>query len=830
MQGMEIAIAGLLHDVGKILQRARTDITEQTRRLQNHLCPSRPDGRPTHLHVLWSSDFLERFCEYLPAGLDSSPIKRVAGEHHRPSGADGMLLAEADRLASGHDRRPDEAEAERVNFRQVGLQSVFPRLRLRSAEQSAPTRPLWKPAPLTIGEALLPSQALSGDEVAGAWPILAADLDRWLTGADQLSSLPPELFVRALIGFSERFQGLVPASAMDRPDVSLHDHALVTAAIAAAMHAYHESQGEISEDNVRDREVAKYRFVAGNLRGIQDFIFTLGEQRKRIAKTYRAKSFYVAAVTEAVVHRLLSATGLPPTNCVLNAGGRFVILADSSASTREALAQADRELQRWFMDQFLGVLGLNLDYDLTISGAEMLDGRFEGVYRRIELATERAKGRQGASWLQEGRGWSDGSFRHAERDPRQLEERVAEQMAHLGQALPEARWLGLYAPQSRPGGLLGQPLDCAGLMLQVGTDADGIDMPDAAILHWVDTSTPPVTWLPHRPLANYIHKLDAADMQQLDRDSDARDGRGAEADETEPATEGATATFEHLALLSRRPAGDGGRLGGVPMLACLKADMDRLGQLFAEALGGDVSFARIASMSRLLDLFFKGYLTHRLSEEQSPWRHTYTVFAGGDDLMLIGAWPAILDLAAELRHWVDTLAGGNEQVSISAGIAMTAPHTPPSHMNRAAEEQLEQAKSSGRNRIAVLKRYMAWPEYEAGLKAGRTLDGMLRGDGEGLQLNRSFVYRLHQHARSAERVRRRTREGKPVALADLTWRSHLLYDIHRNVERRLGRDATDLQRRQLQWLQELLPVEARPTAVASVILATTYALYLNRGA
>ena len=823
----EIAIAGILHDVGKVLQRAGTPLTDQARRMSEMLCPQTPDGRPTHQHVLWTNDFLETMRGRLPEGLDAARLMRLASQHHRPGAAEDWLIAEADRLASGHDRRPDDAGEERTGYRQVALKSVLAMAALGEG-QDCTTPLVWLPAPGAVDDSLMPRKCRP-EEVENAW----GDLARGLVGAAgqmDLSGLLPNRAIQSLMGFSEHYQSLVPASAVDRPDVSLHEHAMLTAALACVLYRFHEAHDNLAESAIRNRQEPKFRFVVGSLSGIQEFIFASpARPTGGVARTYRAKSFYLSVLTEAVVTRILEATGLPPVCAAMNAGGRFVVLVDASGRTLERLREAEREIVRWLADRHVAAIGLNLGWDVVASGEDLLNGGFAEVYRRLELSADAAKRQPMVGVLRpEGR-WVPDLFRR-QANAQQAAKEFHETARRLGAILPRAGSLGLFPAGQCPPGLLDAPLDCLGYCLQLG---DAQTLPEAKRALWAVSlrpNTPGEAGLPFHPMANYVPLLTPPDIEHLQRVGPSVAG----IEEDEPPDVGAPATFGHLAALACTATEDG--LVGRPMLACLKADVDRLGLLFSRGLGKDVSFGRVATMSRLLDLFFKGHLVDRFSRADSPYRLVYTVFSGGDDLMLIGPWPVMLRLACDLRRWLDDFTGRNPDVTLTAALVLAHPKTPPSDMARAAEEQMEEAKQN-RNRIAVLGRVLTWEDYGRGLECGERLHGMLRAGSRGRQGEQddclgvppAFVYRLLMHARSAERVRVRVETRQDIPLADLTWRSHYLYDLNRNVARRLAANATSAQRNDLEWLKTLLPVAATEYPVAHVILGATYALYMTRG-
>ncbi len=78
-------------------------------------------------------------------------------------------------------------------------------------------------------------------------------------------------------------------------------------------------------------------------------------------------------------------------------------------------------------------------------------------------------------------------------------------------------------------------------------------------------------------------------------------------------------------------------------LMALKADIDKLGDTFRELYRED--FRKFNRLSREVDYFFSEYITSLLEGKK-----VYTVFAGGDDLFLIGEYREIVELTKEIRR------------------------------------------------------------------------------------------------------------------------------------------------------------------------------------
>ena len=94
-------------------------------------------------------------------------------------------------------------------------------------------------------------------------------------------------------------------------------------------------------------------------------------------------------------------------------------------------------------------------------------------------------------------------------------------------------------------------------------------------------------------------------------------------------------------------------------------DVDNFGDLFSGELTRS-GIATISNLSRSMNLFFKGYLNQicclelgELGKENHPLniteecklngRNVSIVYAGGDDLFIVGAWDDVAELAFDIN-------------------------------------------------------------------------------------------------------------------------------------------------------------------------------------
>ncbi|MEZ4864410.1 MAG: type III-A CRISPR-associated protein Cas10/Csm1 [Caldilineaceae bacterium] len=156
-------------------------------------------------------------------------------------------------------------------------------------------------------------------------------------------------------------------------------------------------------------------------------------------------------------------------------------------------------------------------------------------------------------------------------------------------------------------------------------------------------------------------------------------------------------------------------------LGVLKADVDNLASLLVNSLDKR-SAVQTAMLSDSLTLFFGGWL-HKLCTgmEIAPGVQTrdkvYVLYAGGDDLLIIGSWDVMPYLAQRIAGDFERFTGQNAGVHLSAGLVLAGGKEPLYAAVESANDELDRAKQKGqprpeKNAISFLGKRHSWAAFK----------------------------------------------------------------------------------------------------------------------
>jgi CRISPR-associated protein Csm1 len=218
---------------------------------------------------------------------------------------------------------------------------------------------------------------------------------------------------------------------------------------------------------------------------------------------------------------------------------------------------------------------------------------------------------------------------------------------------------------------------------------------------------------------------------------------------------------------------------GNKKLAMFKADVDNLGLIFASSLGDTLSLPRYAELSRRLHCFFSVFLAAFIKNNEEYRQKIYTVFSGGDDVCVLGAWDTIMHFALDFRNTFVKWTNNNPSITLSGGITVTSPGLPVRNIAEEAEAALENSKgridnagNTIKNGISVFGVTVGWAEYQKSLEDAKQI---IQFFDEG-KATSALVYKMIDFADRAKGFRNGNLRNK-------LWMSNYRYTVARNIKR-----------------------------------------------
>jgi len=223
-------------------------------------------------------------------------------------------------------------------------------------------------------------------------------------------------------------------------------------------------------------------------------------------------------------------------------------------------------------------------------------------------------------------------------------------------------------------------------------------------------------------------------------------------------------------------------IGGFKRLGVLRMDVDNLGEVFKHGLAGADSLARLSTLSLQMSLFFEGWVK-QICERTAYQNLIYAVYAGGDDLFLIGPWDRMPTLAQTIRDDFAAYTADHPAMHLSAGLAFIGGKYPVYQAAADAAEALESAKAlDGKAAFAFLGEPRKWEQFSALSARKDRLLKLVSGpahDPENLGGPQSLLHVLRQLAGEAA-VKSKKSKGRPV-WGPWVWRG--VYQLTRMAER-----------------------------------------------
>lgn len=754
MKEKEILIKGaLLHDIGKVCYRAMNKRINHSKLggdfLEQYLKPNEEAERLLNCVRYHHKDYLQK------AKLDKNDL--------------AYIVYEADNIASGMDRRENEGEEKGFDPK-LNLDSIFSVFYSDKKIQVANKYPLiYK----DINKAFnYPRKDISLATNSNYEALLNKIKSHFIT--KDISKIS----INQLLQILEEGFSYVPSSTnrAEVCDISLYVHSKITSAVASCMKLYFDEQQIqdykkycFNSGSKIFRNEKIYLLISGDISGIQDFIYTIPS--KGALKTLRGRSLYIDLLLEEFIDEYLEQIGLSRANVLYSGGGHFYILAPNIEDTKKAIDKLQAKMNRWLMEN----IGINLY--LAIGTAECSANN---------LMKSEAQGNLFATVNKKLK--DDKTIRYSKDEDFlehifnvEKEENTAKKECNICHNLVDKLWkynsdeeiacefcLNLYklgqdiltqdlvfviSEEKIDGGIkiFGKDKD----LYMYAVNIEDIDMFKGKILRIYSKNN-----LLENDLAIRLYLADYSAKNENDE----------------------VMTFDDLAKSSCKID------KGIKRLGVLRLDVDDLGIAFSSGFVSDkdkiednlryATLSRYADLSKDISMFFKvainkicaGDLTGCVDFEEkafnifsiakAPKRKVNIIYAGGDDLFLVGAWDEVLEVAIDINRAFKQFTNG--KLTLSAGMTMFSPTYPISKMAEIAGLLVQMSKSrKDKNSIALFgmetnlkangqlecKHIYTWADFEMKVCKEKMnyLLARLSFDGDKfnkLSVGKSLIYRL----------------------------------------------------------------------------------------
>lgn len=823
----KIAIAAFLHDIGKFAERSGFNVSQEF--LNNNMDLYQPhyDNHYTHRHAVYTAAFIDHVEKLLPKefnrgdwGIDDSFMNLAAG-HHNPKTPLQWVVAIADRVSSGFDRPKFEAYNKGIGVKD------YKKTRLLTIFEGISTDDSWRKDNLESYVYRYPLKELGPESI---FPVEHSQ-DRKLEN-EEASREYNELFLGFVDALErlfhkqniplwfEHFDSLfmiyashIPAT-VGRvvPDVSLYDHSKTTAALASAIYLYHQQTRSMDVERVKDYEDKKFLIVTGDFFGIQSFVFSEGgSTNKASAKLLRGRSFAVSLISELAADMLCREVGLTPISIVLNAAGKFTVIAPNTKDVKDIIRTVEEKINDWLIQMFYGESSFGLSF-VEASCNDFTSETFGELREMLAKASEKKKFSK--IDLEKYGGAVEGYLDRFNNDlsrklcpfcgkrpsSPEIENdvllgdkgsacRICRDHIYIGTNLVKTSRIAVAMTDAKIyGAKLMEPifgeyqvsLDVDGKLSQLADEGTLLKYWDISIAGDGDIAKD----ITAKFINGYVPKYREEDLadEAVDRMLHGKRSEGLINqlfDDMEP---GRPKTFHYIAKMALNRNASNDKTCGIEALGILKADVDNLGLVFACGLRHN-SLSRLATLSRQMNHFFCVFLPYALSTKDE-FRDIYTVFAGGDDLFLVGPWNRIIDFALFLRREFQRYVCGNDQITISAGISVGKAGEPVPSIAERSEAALGKSKRNDRDSITLFDEPVKWGQFEELNGVRDIIEAWM----DRPIINNAMLFRLNTFSSLArqEKCLLGLKEGIDIEEWNcLKWRASFKYTLARNVGRNL---------------------------------------------
>jgi len=462
----------------------------------------------------------------------------------------------------------------------------------------------------------------------------------------------------------------------------------------------------INQKTIRlnDEKEKIFLLYEAEISGIQKFIYKVSKidvekEGFSVPKELRGRSFFVSILPELLSRYILNKLNYPITNILYSGGGKFQLLLPNTERVKDILKEFKDKLSEYLHREF------HLDLSIVSGQTELSQEHLKGDKLReaitnLQISIDEDKKRKAKKLLTKDFEDGDRVCKSCKSLPRKEKEDICKwcnAFNELGEKLARHKELFIIYQFENTNGKLEPDLDFGefGKVYLFNKPDSEIKKKAKEILNLNSTKLAEEGYTNgFKFIANIVPILTDEVRDYLLKYADLEE---TEKKELKELPKNSILPLNYIAEFAK----------GDKKLAVLRADVDNLGLIFSDGLRR-YTISRIATLSRMLDLFFTGYISiliNKVSDDyiQKELGNTslkakpkliYTVYAGGDDLFLIGPYNLILHFVVRLRKKFYKYTANNTDFGISGGIPIVGSKVSLEYMAKISEEMESISKSA----------------------------------------------------------------------------------------------------------------------------------------
>jgi len=409
----------------------------------------------------------------------------------------------------------------------------------------------------------------------------------------------------------------------------------------------------------------KLLLISGDFWGIQNFIFN-NLASKYAAKIIRARSAMVQLITKMISNELMG----DDIKEVLFGAGKFLLVGNNNQKVKEKIEKIKQKINEWFIKNYFGLAGFVISY--VFVNKEDLENQNENIKKSLKvLANENEKAKLN-------------KFKDIFKDENKVVIKVFDEenielcefcKMRMGNSEIKVneeskKVCDICENEIKLGRILAlNNYNFLSFSKYGKGDVKKIKVLDKEVYFYknegeYDISNNKMKKQPKWPLKSYV-PLKGDNIKTFEEIEDNKSG-----------------------------------------LMALKADIDGLGDTFRKFYFD--SFKKFNRLSREVNFFFANYTPYLI---KNHYPNLYVVFAGGDDLFVVGPYDEIVEFAIDIRDKFVTFA--LEKATLSMGLVMFKSSTPIHFVAEWCEEAEKRAKKyDGKDAIDIFGVTMKFDEFK----------------------------------------------------------------------------------------------------------------------